>query len=217
MTFDDGPSKPAGSTEAVLDELAQNDVKATFFISPNAQDVSPEAPQCQSLLRMIREGHSVQSHTWSHLNLLDMTIEEIEAELTLVESWVASCTGSSVSSIGWYQFRPPFGYLTSEQAQHISSIGYTLAAWNLDSYDWQGGTIDEVFSRTLAEWAITGSEGGSGIMLMHDASTQPGFITRVVEHFRGQGYSFVTTPECYEGCSQTVCEAPISVFPGVFR
>ena len=62
----------------------------------------------------------------------------------------------------------------------------------------------------------TGSEGGSGIVLMHDASTQPGFITMLVEHFSAQGYEFVTTSECYSGCSAQVCSAPISVFPGVF-
>ena len=139
LTFDDGPSKPAGSTEAVLDELTDNNIKGTFFISPSAQDIEPGDEQCQSLQRMIREGHSVQSHTWSHKNLLEMSIEEIEEELLLAETWVQQCTGQSVADIGWYQLRPPFGYLDGEKARHVSSLGYSLASWNLDTYDWQGG------------------------------------------------------------------------------
>lgn len=59
LTFDDGPS-PA-TTPRLLDILREKQVKATFFVTGNMAQRSPNLIQ-----RQIAEGHQVGSHTMAH-------------------------------------------------------------------------------------------------------------------------------------------------------
>jgi hypothetical protein len=58
LTFDDGPSK---LTPMILDILKAKNVKATFFVIGKDDFQSN-----QLLIRMVREGHSIGVHSWSH-------------------------------------------------------------------------------------------------------------------------------------------------------
>ena len=62
LTFDDGPWPV--NTRAVLDALAQQCVKATFFPIGKHALWHPEI-----LKQVAAEGHTVGGHTWSHANL----------------------------------------------------------------------------------------------------------------------------------------------------
>lgn len=58
LTFDDGPSK---LTPKILDVLKSKNVKGTFFVIGKDNDKSNEM-----LRRMVREGHTIGVHSWSH-------------------------------------------------------------------------------------------------------------------------------------------------------
>lgn len=75
LTFDDGPHPTA--TPRVLDLLAKNDMKATFFVIGRAinRDTYP------LLQRMVAEGHTIGSHTYSH----DVKMTKVEAPARSVE------------------------------------------------------------------------------------------------------------------------------------
>src|SRR5712671_3250482 len=62
LTFDDGPWP--GNTRAVLEALAEQCVKATFFPIGKHALWHPEI-----LKQVVAEGHTVGGHTWSHANL----------------------------------------------------------------------------------------------------------------------------------------------------
>ncbi|APQ74764.1 polysaccharide deacetylase [Clostridium botulinum] len=59
LTFDDGPSDK--TTEDILDALKENDVKATFFIIGKYIEGREDV-----LKRIVKEGHSLGLHTYSH-------------------------------------------------------------------------------------------------------------------------------------------------------
>ncbi|MBY6951929.1 polysaccharide deacetylase family protein [Clostridium botulinum] len=59
LTFDDGPSDK--TTEDILDVLKENDVKATFFIIGKYIEGREDV-----LKRIVKEGHSLGLHTYSH-------------------------------------------------------------------------------------------------------------------------------------------------------
>ena len=71
LTFDDGPSK---LTEDVLDVLKEKQVKATFFIVGK----NLETEQGKKILkRIVREGHAVGIHTYSHVyNRIYRSVED---------------------------------------------------------------------------------------------------------------------------------------------
>ena len=67
LTFDDGPWP--GNTRAVLDALAEQCLKATFFPIGKHALWHPEI-----LKEVAAAGHTIGSHTWSHANLAKMSL-----------------------------------------------------------------------------------------------------------------------------------------------
>ena len=63
LTFDDGPW-PA-TTQKVLAALAQECVRATFFLIGKPASEHPELVR-----RIAAEGHTIGHHTWTHRSLM---------------------------------------------------------------------------------------------------------------------------------------------------
>jgi polysaccharide deacetylase family protein (PEP-CTERM system associated) len=72
------------STNKVMDILAQNNTKATFFTLGNVAEKFPQLIQ-----RMANEGHEVASHGYSHRNIYSMSrkemLEDISKSVKLLE------------------------------------------------------------------------------------------------------------------------------------
>jgi peptidoglycan/xylan/chitin deacetylase (PgdA/CDA1 family) len=76
LTFDDGPVR--GNSAKVLDALAAECVKATFFMM--GLNVA-EAPSL--VRRAFDEGHSVGTHTFSHIHLNEVPFEKAKQDIEL--------------------------------------------------------------------------------------------------------------------------------------
>jgi peptidoglycan/xylan/chitin deacetylase (PgdA/CDA1 family) len=74
LTFDDGPSSPR--TAKVLDTLAAECVKATFFI---VGEMARDAPEL--VRRAYSEGHSIGSHTQTHPHLPNLAFQKAKKEI----------------------------------------------------------------------------------------------------------------------------------------
>jgi len=74
ITYDDGPFI---YTNGVLDQFAEYEAKATFFVTGiniNKGAIDDESKEWPSIIRrMEAEGHQVASHTWSHQDLSVIT------------------------------------------------------------------------------------------------------------------------------------------------
>ena len=112
LTFDDGPDPQR--TPAVLDLLARQGVRATFFVVGARAEAHPELVR-----RMATEGHVVGNHSYTHswrfpLRSLGRTMEEL-------------CrTGEVLHRITGRQprlFRPPFGVTNPTIAQAVRRLG----------------------------------------------------------------------------------------------
>ena len=97
LTFDDGPIPEA--TPEILDILAREDVKATFFMVGDNVRKYPEIAR-----RVIDEGHAVGNHTFHHIKALGMGTASYRLD-------VVQASGLSPSRL----FRPPHGWLWSRQ------------------------------------------------------------------------------------------------------
>ena len=60
------------STHQVMDVLSENNTKATFFTLGNVAEKFPQLIQ-----RMVKEGHEVASHGYSHQNIYSMSQKEM--------------------------------------------------------------------------------------------------------------------------------------------
>lgn len=86
LTFDDGPS---ANTAAILDVLAAQGVKATFFVGGS------EAENASELLRrIVEEGHTIGIHTYSHqYRELYSSVESYLADFKQVYDMIYEATG----------------------------------------------------------------------------------------------------------------------------
>ncbi len=148
LTFDDGP-RP--ETNAILDALNANHLKATFFlIGANVQSY-PEIAQ-----RIVREGHQVGNHTWDHPDLTQLTAADIDWQLRSTSDIIKQVTGVTPRFV-----RPPYGSTNESVEQVIANRRLTEVIWSQDTYDWAGASpIDILNQLTLVP--------PGGTLLMHD-------------------------------------------------
>lgn len=149
LTFDDGPSI---STPNLLDILAKNNIKATFFV------VGQNIAGNESILkRAFDEGHEIGIHTWSHPHLNSLSRKKIIEEVESTRAAINAVIGQNPKF-----FRAPFGEMNQFVFDIVSGLGYEIIYWNRDSTDAVGGQVQTVVS----EWVADG--GRNAISLNHD-------------------------------------------------
>lgn len=171
LSFDDGPNEV--ETNFVLDTLQEFNAKGTFFC------IGKNVAGNHSLFnRICREGHSVGSHTWSHLDgwktNTDIYLKDVEAAATL--------TGSRL-------FRPPYGRLTRKQAQKLRDKGMNIIMWSITSGDYDKNTSPQRCLKNMVQPVYPGA-----IILMHDSRQAAALVRyalpRMLQQLAEAGYRF---------------------------
>ncbi|MGA7489652.1 MAG: polysaccharide deacetylase family protein [Xanthobacteraceae bacterium] len=153
LTFDDGPWP--GNTPAVLAALAAECVKATFF--PIGQHVSwhPEI-----LRQVVAKGHTVGSHSWSHVNLAKRSLAEAKDEIENGISAVAIAAGRPLAPF----FRFPGLSQTPGLIAYLAERNIGIFSIDLDSFDFKLKNPELVIASVMTKL----DKRGRGIILMHD-------------------------------------------------
>jgi peptidoglycan-N-acetylglucosamine deacetylase len=156
LTFDDGPLPPY--TTRILETLASNCVRATFFVVGNMAHASPNLVR-----RAYEEGHTIGTHTENHpLNIASLPIEQAERE---IETGIASVTralGGSAVPAPFFRF-PGLGRSEAVE-KYLES--QRIMIWSADVIpdDWKQISPEHVVERSLDGL----SRKGRGILLLHD-------------------------------------------------
>ncbi len=156
LTFDDGPMPKR--TSVVLDELAHECVKATFFIIGRMAKEFPELVQ-----RVHAEGHTVGTHTQNHLlKLRRLPQDDVRRE---IDEGIAS----TAAAVGSPDVVAPFLRLPGLRfSPEIEDYARTkgLMIWSADAVadDWRPISSKQVVARALARL----EQRGRGILLLHD-------------------------------------------------
>jgi peptidoglycan-N-acetylglucosamine deacetylase len=118
LTFDDGPT-PA-YTPRILDALAAAGVTATFMV------MGHNAVAHRSLLaEVVAAGHEIGSHTWSHLDLSQITTAQARDEIVRGKEEVEALVQRPL--VG---FRPPRGELTGYALRVCAELGQDVFLWS---------------------------------------------------------------------------------------
>lgn len=152
LTFDDGPGP---STPDVLDALAHEGVRATFFVLGRQVERHPEAVR-----RMVAEGHQVANHGYDHGILIFRGSGHVRDQLARTEAAVAEAAGEGAMT---RVFRAPHGFRGPATATACRRAGYRMAAWTTGVFD-----SAEPGAATIARRCAVALEPGA-ILLLHDA------------------------------------------------
>lgn len=180
LTFDDGPHYE--QTPRLLEILDRYDVKSTFFV---LGERTLWGPSNEKALKMVYDaGHEVASHTHTHKNLKQLSVEDMKAEIVNAREAIYSVIGEYPTLV-----RPPYGAYNDA----VKEYSYApLITWNLDSKDWDFRNAEKVVDHVLAE------AGDGKIVLMHDIHW---FTVDAVEvlipELQNRGYQIVTVQELF--------------------
>ena len=182
LTFDDGPSTKV--TNAVLDVLEKEDVKATFFVVSDRT-----AGREEVLRRIVREGHTVGVHSKSHeYNKIYASDESLLRDVEACAKVIYDLTGVTPRV-----YRFPGGG-TSRREHHtqlLRSKGYRVVSWNAVCGDEE---IPRASADVLFQTAVKTAQGKKSVVLLcHDSATHRATaeaLPRIISYFREQGYVF---------------------------
>ena len=182
LTFDDGPL--ARTTSRVLNALAKECVKATFFA------VGKMAQNHRKLTRrIVRDGHTLAHHTHDHdrlprfsarraSELVDQGIREVEQ----------AGYGTSGESPRVPFFRFPYLDHDAKSDRVIADRNMIAFGANIDSRDWKKVSASKVHDKIMALL----KRERKGIILMHDIQTRTAkMLPRLLRSLKAGGYKVV--------------------------
>lgn len=184
LTFDDVPDPRY--TGKVLDVLARNKVRATFFVLGSLAARHP-----QLVRRMEREGHTVGNHSYNHAVFSQLTAEQYHRQIERTDSILAPLVGYSPRYI-----RPPYGEIRPAQVQWAKRNGYVIVNWDVDSVDWRSLRSRSVIiniRKTLQPGSIILQHAGGGST--QDLSGTVEALPVIIRMLKNKGYELVTIPE----------------------
>lgn len=177
LTFDNGYEQ--GYTEEILDVLNKKDVPATFFVTGHYLKSEPDLVK-----RMVKEGHIVGNHSWSHPDLTEVSNERLKRELKKVEKLYTEITGKH----DMRYLRPPRGVFSERTLALTQKLGYTNVFWSLAFLDWETDKQKgwKYSYRNVMEQIHPGA-----ILLLHTVSKDNAkALPKIIESLREKGYKF---------------------------
>lgn len=191
LTFDDGPT--SNITPQILDILKRYNVKATFFVLGKQVERNPDL-----IRREFNEGHSIESHTFSHsyktvyqskesfFDEFNRTEASIQRTLNRSDfkTLVVRMPGGSVGG--------PYSAIKKEIGVELTNKGIASLDWNVLTKDAEGANnYDEIINNIVTG---TGNKH-CAVVLMHDADTKQitaDTLPKVIEYYRDNGFKFET-------------------------
>jgi peptidoglycan/xylan/chitin deacetylase (PgdA/CDA1 family) len=184
LTFDDGPSE---GTLRLLDYLANEGIKATFF-------------QCgMNVLRhpliagkVAAAGHEIGNHTFSHRRLPFRSSSFIEREFSDTQHIIAGETGITPMVL-----RAPYGLRWAGMQAVQRRLALLGVLWTVIGNDWKWPAA------RIAERVLRRSSPG-GIVCLHDGRAVDGkpdisqmlaAVRKIVPMLKDNGYAFETVSD----------------------
>lgn len=193
LTFDDGPSEK--STYAILDILAEYNIKATFFVVGKMVINNPEV-----LLRTVEEGHAIGNHSYSHeYGYIYNSTKNFMRDLEMADQAIKDVLGEEFET---KVMRFPGGSFGKQKLPMIKSVteqGYRYFDWNALNGDAEGVLMPvDYLIRRLKE---TYRNQNNLIVLMHDTdvkTTTVQSLRKIIDFLIEQGYEFGVIDDNYE-------------------
>lgn len=164
LTFDSGPDD---NTNTILDILAENQIKATFFVAGN------DKPEMQDVYRrIVSDGHTLGMHSYSNqYSTIYASTDAFRQDLQQIQALLTETTGTQCV---YYRFPGGSNNQISnadmkEFARVLNENGITYFDWNVSAGDNSAGcSVDDIVKNVVAGV----SRYKTSIVLLHDGEDQ---------------------------------------------
>ncbi len=178
LTIDDGPDPR--DTPGMLDVLAKHKARATFFVIGRQVD-----SQRALVRRILREGHSLGNHTYSHPSSWWWAAPRpvVRHEVEWGNKAIETATGAKPR---W--FRSPVGMNNASVHPAIEGEGQRVIGWSASGNDGCPSAPTLVIQRIMA------AVKPGAIILLHEGGSsryRVSALDRLLERLHGEGYTCV--------------------------
>lgn len=169
-------------TAKILEILAKQDVKVTFFMTGGWVESYPD-----DVKAILAAGHDLGNHSENHKNMSQLSDNEKKEELMKVHEKVRELTGYEM-----FLFRPPYGDYDNAVINTAKDCGYYTIQWDVDSLDWKDYGVDSII-KTVTEHKHLGN--GSIILCHNGAKYTAQALDMLIAKLKNEGYTFVPISE----------------------
>jgi peptidoglycan/xylan/chitin deacetylase (PgdA/CDA1 family) len=181
LTFDDGPH--VSSTPLILEILEKHQVPATFFWVGKHL-----AENRETALSVLKAGHEVGNHTYSHPLLIFLTDKQVKHEIEQTDKLLRD-----LDVTGPKFLRPPSGFFNKRVLAVAKKLGYRLVVGDVyprDSH--RPGSVritQRVLERTTKGSIIILHDGGN-VGKVDRSQTQEALL-EIIPELQSKGFEFV--------------------------
>ena len=181
ITFDDGPLPPY--TDIILDTLASQCVKATYFLVGQMAHAYPSVVR-----RIYNEGHTIGTHSQDHPRAFErLSMQRVEREVDGGIISVTAALGDAKALSPFFRI-PGFGR-TNAIERFLEGKQLVIWSADVDTDDWwRGSSPEAIVQRAMRRL----SAKGGGIILMHDIHRATAMALPILlKELKANGYEVV--------------------------
>nr|WP_232035547.1 polysaccharide deacetylase family protein [Methylomusa anaerophila] len=159
----------------MLDTLAQQDAKITFFIGGSWAKKYPE------MVKTIADGgHELGNHTYSHPHPNNLSKEKNQEQIIKTEELVHSITGIKTNL-----YAPPYGEYNNTVLMAAHELDYRTIMWSIDTIDWKRPPAQVIKNRVISKLH------NGAIILMHPTAPTAEALPELLREIKNKGYTVV--------------------------
>ncbi|RDW18630.1 polysaccharide deacetylase family sporulation protein PdaB [Oceanobacillus chungangensis] len=166
----------------ILEQLGEQEVQATFFVSGEWAERHPD------ILKEISEGkHELGMLGYRYKSYLDQELEQVRKDLHYAKEVFKKLGYKDVTLL-----RTPSGHFNKEILELAEGLGFKVIHWNINPNDWENpGTqviVDKVMKQTT----------NGDILLLHasdSAKQTAGALRTILPGLKNKGFEFVSITE----------------------
>jgi len=190
LTLDDGPTPEL--TAEVLSILRQHGARATFFVTGSELERNLDLGRA-----IVRDGHALGNHSYSHTRMLGRSLGFIADELEKTDRLIRAA-----GHTGPIYFRPPYGKKLVALPYYLHQTGRTSILWDIEpESDPAAASPEQMAAHVLAR-----VQPGS-IILLHvmypSRETSRRALPDILVGLQARGYEIVPVSELLRAAGST--------------
>ena len=144
----------AEDIDLILETLAKNNVKATFFIVGNWAEKFPEAVK-----KIQASGNEIANHSYLHPHVNNLSYEKNADQIIKCMEAINKITGVKTTL-----YRAPYGEYNDTVIKSAMDNEHLMVQWDIDSLDYEGLSCEQMWER------INSKLKKGSIILMHNGT-----------------------------------------------
>lgn len=205
ITFDDGPDPYL--TDQVLNILKDKSTKATFYLVGANAAKYPEIVK-----RIVREGHQIGNHSYSHAALSSLNDQAIKDEIQETQNILKQITGEYPKFVRTPFNDSPYHVVKGDVrvAKIVQELGLIVSEFDTDPKDWQ---IDKTWQEIYAQ----STANANSQLLLHDAGKVEekqallNALPKIIDHFKEKNIEMVTTNVLYNNTESKIVDNTLDI------